>query len=250
MKNTYFISSDKNKVYQSLLALLTPRGVKKQEKCLIFGETLVQEFLKNSKHKALQLIHTENQFLNIEALSQDLDLICLERDLFQALDEFGIACPILVVEAPKVKPWAQDSGAHLEVFLPLGDPGNLGTALRSCNAFGVTSVVLTEEACHPYHHKVTRAASGTNFSLQITRGPSVKKLDDVDLLWALDKNGESISEFDRPESMRLLVGEEGGLPEKLKAGRLSIPISNEVESLNAATSLSIALYEFNRVGLK
>jgi 16S rRNA (guanine527-N7)-methyltransferase len=66
-------------------------------------------------------------------------------------------------------------------------------------------------------------------------------------LLALSSEGRDISDFEFPESFGLLVGMEGpGLPDWWKKRARAIPIGPQVESLNAATAVAIALYAWSR----
>ena len=124
--------------------------------------------------------------------------------------------------------------------MPLGDPSNLGALIRSAEAFGVSKVVLLEEAAHPFHPKAMRAASGATLRIPLYRGPALKDLK-VEMI-ALDLQGENIYEFQWPADFRFLVGEEGpGLAAAEVPRRVSIPMQKNAESLNAVVAASVAL---------
>jgi TrmH family RNA methyltransferase len=109
-------------------------------------------------------------------------------------------------------------------------------------------MVLLQEAATPFHPKAVRAASGSLFSLPLFRGPSIKNLADLKLphLIALDARGKDIRKFKWPSTPLLLVGEEGpGIPPELRCEKLSIPLKNNVESLNATAASAIALSHFS-----
>src|SRR6185436_9191147 len=99
----------------------------------------------------------------------------------------------------------------LTLFLPLGDPENVGAALRSAAAFAVDRVVLLEEAAHPHHPRAIRAAAGADLVLR--SGPSLDALLDappagLDLL-VLDRSGEPLDRVTPRTPLGLVVGEEG-----------------------------------------
>jgi tRNA G18 (ribose-2'-O)-methylase SpoU len=83
-------------------------------------------------------------------------------------------------------------------------------------------------------------------------GPSIGEIEDLCReyaleLIALDAAGEPLPGFSFPRRFLLLPGLEGpGLPESLRSRAISVPISGEVESLNAVVAVSIALYEWKR----
>jgi len=88
--------------------------------------------------------------------------------------------------------------------------------------------------------------------MSFQRGPSIRELAELAgkgeiTVVALDRSGQDIRDFIFPGSFMLLPGIEGpGLPEQIKKGAVSIPLSPDVESLNGAVAASIALYEWRR----
>jgi TrmH family RNA methyltransferase len=143
----------------------------------------------------------------------------------------------------------------LLVLAGIQDPGNLGTILRSAEAFGASGVLATKGTVSPFNSKAIRASSGTVFRLPVLRDLSpagVKSLlrrRHVALLASVPRGGKSLDEVDISQPAALALGSEGaGLPRELEeAGqRVSIPIATRVESLNVASSASVMLYEIAR----
>jgi len=137
----------------------------------------------------------------------------------------------------------------------LQDPGNLGTLIRSAEAFGAAGVVTLPGTVSPWNAKALRASSGSAFRL-----PIVSASDEVVFPWlrssgirllaAVTGRGLAASEIDFTKSAALLIGNEGrGLSEDLlnrAEARVMIPCPGPVESLNAAIAGSILLYEASR----
>lgn len=126
------------------------------------------------------------------------------------------------------------------------DPGNVGTIIRTAAACGAKNIILYGEVCDPYSPKAVRSSMGGIFHVNVTTElPSV--------LYALDMGGINIYEYDRelPSDYGLIVGSEAqGVSNALKqraADIISLPMSANVESLNAGVSLSVALYHFINV---
>jgi tRNA G18 (ribose-2'-O)-methylase SpoU len=107
-----------------------------------------------------------------------------------------------------------------------------------------------KEAASPSHPRVGRGSTAHVFDLEIARGPSIKDLANAEKdlqsrMIALDLNGPSLAEFEWPKAPLILIGEEGaGVPETFNCTRVKIPMRAGVESLNAAVSAGIALYDF------
>jgi TrmH family RNA methyltransferase len=152
------------------------------------------------------------------------------------------------------------------VLAGLQDPGNLGTILRSSEAFGSAGVVLGEGTVSPFNSKVVRASAGSVFRLPMVyrqaRGFEKKesaKLEEVSevlrrknvrLIATSSHKGLQIAQADLKTPAAIFFGNEGsGLPRDLMAKMdefISIPHTQQVESLNAGVAASIVLYEAAR----
>ncbi|HRJ74483.1 MAG TPA: RNA methyltransferase [Anaerolineales bacterium] len=138
------------------------------------------------------------------------------------------------------------------------DPGNLGTLLRSALATGVQAVLLPPETTDAFAPKVLRSGMGAHFKLPIQEMSweeisQVVKLAGLNVLIA-DMNGESCWETDLRKPMALIIGSEAeGASEsarKLSNGKISIPMSGDIESLNAGVAGSVLMFEVLRQRLK
>ena len=144
--------------------------------------------------------------------------------------------------------WAP--AAHGPVCLALwgvGDPGNVGTALRSALAFGAASVALGPGSADPYGHKAVRASMGALFEVPVVRVREIAELPGRTVALVAGK-GRPLAELEGGGDVTLLVGaEREGLPARVVAACdevAHIPIRSE--SLNAAMAATIGLYEIDR----
>lgn len=137
----------------------------------------------------------------------------------------------------------------------LQDPGNLGTILRSAEAFGAAGVFLTQGTVSVYNAKVLRGSAGSVFRLpvvQISSSELIPRLrsQGVRLLATSSHNGTRLPEADWQLPLAIFIGNEGGgLARDLMHQMdetLVIPQAAQVESLNAAVAASIVLYEAAR----
>ena len=232
------IESRDNQTFKDWLKLHDSKGVKKQGKFLVSGRKLVPELLRTCPERFSALIREVGHPLN----TSEMPVYALTKSLFNELDLLGTGSPILLGSFPETQQWTQ-SVEGPKVGLALQDPGNLGAALRACVGFGIENVILFEEACHPFHMKALKAGSGAQFELKLWRAPSVGDHTQLKNIIGLDMEGESLAGFRWPEDFTLVLGEEGqGLPDNINK-RVKIPMSGKIESLNATTSLAIALYE-------
>jgi TrmH family RNA methyltransferase len=147
--------------------------------------------------------------------------------------------------------WAPAPLGPLCVYLHgVHDPGNVGTVLRSAEAFGVASVVIGPGSADPFGPKAVRASMGAIFTVRVARGgelPGHK-------VALVPGQGMPLHELwpDRREGcderdIVLMVGSEReGLPDDVVAEAdeiAHIPIKSH--SLNAAMAVTIALYELS-----
>src|SRR6185369_5703677 len=135
------------------------------------------------------------------------------------------------------------------------DPGNLGTIIRSAEAFGVRAVLLGEKTVSHFNPKAVRASAGSLFREPLLR---VKMADAIPLLKAhgmrvlatSSHKGNPLHEADFTGAAMIVVGNEGaGVPQEILSladELVTIPHSARVESLNAGIAASILLYEAAR----
>jgi len=134
----------------------------------------------------------------------------------------------------------------------IGDPGNLGTMIRTADAAGIDAVIILPGTCDPFMQKVIRASAGSIFNI-----PLVFTSIDYLLKWLKErrlhlivtslKAEKTIFETDLTKGVALVFGNEAmGVSSELIAAAdeiVRIPIIGKAESLNVATAASICLYE-------
>ena len=143
----------------------------------------------------------------------------------------------------------------LLVVVGLQDPGNLGTILRSAEAFGAVGVLLGEGTVSPFNPKVVRGSAGSIFRLPVIRAKLAEVLPQlrekgVRLVATSSHKGVPLPEANLDGPVAVLVGGEGaGVPRDVLAKVdeiVAIPHAAQVESLNAGVAASIVLYEIAR----
>jgi len=145
------------------------------------------------------------------------------------------------------------------VVVGLQDPGNLGTILRSAEAFGSAGVVLGEGTVSPFNTKVIRASAGSIFRLPVVLSKNGGGMEEVTakfraeavrMIATSSHKGTPLDQARLTGPTAVFIGSEGsGLPRNLTAQvdeLVAIPHSPQVESLNAGVAGSIVLYEAAR----
>jgi TrmH family RNA methyltransferase len=140
-------------------------------------------------------------------------------------------------------------------------PGNIGTLVRSADAFGAGGVIVTGHAADVYDPKAVRASTGSLFALPVVRAPShqavlswVEAVRDggIDLhVMGADEHGDrDVAHYDFTRPTLTLIGNETtGLSSAWRDAcdhLVRIPMSGTASSLNAANAATVVLYEAAR----
>jgi len=245
------ITSRANAAFRKLLSLQTSKGIKEHGVFLAGGEKAVKEILSENKESVITLIRAPDMPAASPALSS-LRQITLSKELFKELNLLGTTGPLLELRLPETArfnahaPWP--SGCSL--FIPFGDPENIGAVIRSAAGLGVSRVVLLGEAACPFLPRAIRSSACSILRIRMEYGPP---LADIALLslkipfYSLDMRGRHLTGVVWPPTFGLIAGMEGtGLPDdvKEKCVSVSIPLENGLDSLNAAAAVSIALWDW------
>ncbi len=145
---------------------------------------------------------------------------------------------------------------HLLVLDNLQDPGNLGTILRTAEGAGVTGIVLSKDCVDVYNPKVIRSTMGS-----VYRMPFYYTEDLPASIACIKEKGittyaahlDGRADYDREDYKKpcaFFIGNEGsGLRDEIAAAAdiyIKIPMSGQVESLNAAVAAAVLMFEVRR----
>ncbi|WP_100448852.1 TrmH family RNA methyltransferase [Glycomyces xiaoerkulensis] len=142
------------------------------------------------------------------------------------------------------------------VFDRPGSPGNLGSLIRSADAFGAELVITNGHGADPFDPRSVRASTGSLFSTKVAHADSPRDV----ACWLADQAGEpirlvgadedgatDIADYDLTLPALLVIGREAaGMSRAWKEtvdATVRIPIGGSATSLNAAAAGSVALYE-------
>jgi TrmH family RNA methyltransferase len=224
----------------------------------IEGEHLLEEALKSNQ--ALKTVFVSERREVPDFVPRVVEVIRLANDVFQSCVETQTPQGIAALLVPPVS-----TIDHMLVGTPLivvavgiQDPGNLGTLIRSAEAFGATGVLTTLGGVSPWNQKALRASAGSVFRVPVAVATpeTMERMEQagIRLLAALKDEAPGIDDPSLRETLTgpcaLLIGNEGaGLSEdwiRMADKRVTIPCPGWVESLNAAVAGSILLWEISR----
>lgn len=124
----------------------------------------------------------------------------------------------------------------------VGDPGNVGTLARVCDAFGAY-LALSAGCADPFGPKALRASAGSIF------GVPLGEFSPEGAVALVAHGAPPLAELDPSLSRFVLGSEREGLPDEVVAGcaaRATIPLAGSAESLNVAMAGTVALYDWRR----
>lgn len=237
------IISKQNPLVKQLRALKDKKFRRENGTFLAEGEKLIRDCMQSSL-KIRRVFAREDYGGEIP-----VDLL-LGREAFDsvcdAVTPQGIAAEVEIPERTLQPP----QGSCL-VLDGVSDPANVGAMIRTANAAGYREIYLIDCA-DPYSPKSVRSAMGGVFFVDLMAGSRqevLQILEGVPLI-AADMNGIDIFGYTAPERFALCIGNEGnGLSSEVRARAketVRIPMGEHTESLNAAVSAGILMYELKR----
>jgi RNA methyltransferase, TrmH family len=197
-------------------------------------------------------------------ISSQTEALLLPEDVFSSAVDTetpqGVAA-LVKLKAPKLDDLLEQvDGNFLTVAVAgIQDPGNLGTIIRSAEAFSARGVLLGEKTVSPFNPKVIRASAGSMFReplirVKLAEAISQLKQAGVRVLASSSHKGKPLHEAGFIGPLMIAIGNEGaGLPPEILSAAdelITIPHSSRVESLNAGIAASIFLYEAARLRQK
>lgn len=147
----------------------------------------------------------------------------------------------------KKKDPVEISSSKILLLDGINDPGNLGTMIRSAEAFGFKDVILMPGTADVYNEKTLRASMGSIFRLNILNKTydDIKKLKSCYRILSADMDGLDIRNYKKDSKIIIAIGNEAnGLSQEMREitdDFIKIPMEGEIESLNAAIAASIIM---------
>jgi TrmH family RNA methyltransferase len=208
------------------------------------GEDLVQAALEAGIHPVEVLVDAERAPF-LDGLDEAEPV---EPRLLAEVSTLGHPSRVIAVlrraDLPQVDP-ADAPPVGLALW-HVGDPGNIGTILRSSDGLGPAFVALSPGCGDPTGPKALRASAGAIFRVPLGRFDDAPR----PRVALVARGGASLYEIELPEPATFVLGaEREGLPDDVVGEcelRATIPLGPGAESLNVAVTGAIALYEWRR----
>jgi TrmH family RNA methyltransferase len=256
------VQSKQNARLKELRRALASPGRNESGLVGIEGPNLVVEAVRAGLHIACVFVAQGSERL-VEALelSEKLEVLAMPRELLDAALTTETPQPVAALVEPPDWTWAhvlgdrKESAPLIVVLAGLQDPGNLGTILRSAEAFGADGVLSLEGTGSEWNPKAARASAGSVFRIPVLHPHEREAMErlreaGVRILATTVQGAQPADLVNLAMPVALVIGNEGnGVPVDLAAkayGAITIPCPGPVESLNAAVATSVLLYEAAR----
>ena len=156
---------------------------------------------------------------------------------------------------PELKNFKAKENSSIIVVESIEKPGNLGAILRSCEAFGIDALVITDPKVDFYNPNVIRSSVGCLFGMNVFQSANEELLKFLEqngfniFTTIMDQSAENIYQRDFKRKSALLFGtEHSGLSDFWigKGKNTLIPMSGSIDSLNLSNAVAICCYEILR----
>ena len=255
----HIISRD-NPVFKHLKKLAENSRERRAEgKTLLDGVHLIENYCEafketNQADLELVIIPEGKSSAEANALMQHLEHVntmMLPTLMFAELTPVASSTGILaLVKTPQIAP--PDTINFALMLEDIQDPGNLGSMLRTALGAGVDAVYLSKGCTDAWSPKALRGGQGAQFLLPIFEGVNIVEAmqNFAGNSYATTMQGESLYVQDLSQPTAFIIGNEGaGLSDKVVQAathQISIPMHQNLESLNAAAAAAICLFERKR----
>ena len=242
------------------LSLLMKKAKERKEQGLFVVEGV--KMFGEAPREWLAGVYVSEQFVSNEEhreLLSDVPYEIVADSVFRAVSDTQTPQGILaVVRMPKytMDDMLRGDQTHLLILESVQDPGNLGTMVRTGEGAGITGVVMNRTTVDLFNPKTIRSTMGSIYRVPFVVADDLEqtlqmlKKKGVRLYAAHLKGQKQYDAFDYTEATGFLIGNEGnGLSDEIANAAdsyIRIPMEGQVESLNAAISASLLMYECNR----
>ncbi len=238
-----------------------PSFRKKEGAVLIEGRNVILDILSHFPSKVRHLLIREDAipFLKKYNISCSYTVISalVFKDIAQVEESDGLILECSIQQDQELGSFlnACSSNTSFLILDRVQDPGNVGTLIRTAAAFGIKAVIAIRPTCDLWNPKVVRSGKGAHFQLELFES----SWDEIICLqpffpqliatYPKDMGAIDIDVFLESRKLQLhwalVLGNESqgvSIPSEIKIEKVSIPITDKVESLNVAQAGAILLY--------
>lgn len=226
---------------------------------IVYGKNVAKEILKKDKkiEKVYLIENFDDKEIKGAIEKKEIPVEVLSKREFSRFDKYSHQGIILFIEEFKyseIEDFFVDN-AKILILDHIEDPHNLGAIIRTCEAAGITGIIIPKDRSAEINSTVVSTSSGAIENVSVARvtnlAQTVKKLKDNGFwLVGTDMNGSDYREIDYGGRIALVIGNEGkGMSKLMKESCdfiATIPMRGEINSLNASVAAAIMIYEVMR----
>jgi TrmH family RNA methyltransferase len=226
---------------------------RKQEKSyMIEGLNIVKQAVESKANISLYIMSEDFYNSEMNHLVDSERSVVLSNARFRELTDTVNSQGIMAII--NQEPFNQNGIERVLVLNEVQDPGNMGTLVRSADAFGIDTVLITKGSCDIYNPKVIRSTMGSVFHVNLKKDLTneeafeILSMNEIKVYTSvLDEEAVKLNSINKREKWALVLGNESrGVNDfwiNNSSLKLMIPMFGKAESLNVAIAGSIIMYQ-------
>ena len=249
------IESFQNPKIKNLIRLTTDNRFRKKQKVFIVEGQQENERALKFNFKAIEFFICEEIF-NSYLPKEKINLV--SKEIYEKIAYRGTSEGIIGIYEEKensLQDYQPSENASIIILEGIEKPGNLGAILRSCEAFGIEALIITDPKVDFYNPNVIRSSVGCIFGMNIFSSKNEELLSFLKenqfqiFTTLMSQDAQSIHEKDYTKKSAILFGtEHSGLSNfwKDKGDNILVPMVGTIDSLNLSNAVAITCYEILR----
>ena len=249
------IESFQNPKIKNLIRLTTDNRFRKKQKAFIVEGQQENERALKFNFKAIEFFVCEEIF-NSYLPNEKINLV--SKEIYEKIAYRGTSEGIIGIYEEKensLQDYQPSKNASIIILEGIEKPGNLGAILRSCEAFGIEALIITDPKVDFYNPNVIRSSVGCIFGMNIFSSKNEELLSFLKenqfqiFTTLMSQDAQSIHEKDYTKKSAILFGtEHSGLSNfwKGKGDNVLVPMVGTIDSLNLSNAVAITCYEILR----
>lgn len=257
MKENIIASKDNPNI--KLLRKLQQKKYRQSEMLFVVENAVIIADAARQGHLFESLFITEGFNEKNPSLCEELAELCPEASFYRIPDKLNghfssLETPSGIAAIYRINENSLALASPTVYLNAIGDPGNLGTIIRSMAAFGFRNLVVDERCADLYNPKTIQAAKDAIFKVNIGKDEELAWLKanagKLPLYASVVAEGEDLDSFAKDKEFCLILGSEShGVSEgilELANRKITIGMSGKIESLNVAIAAGILFYKLRK----
>lgn len=249
------IESFQNPKIKNLIHLTTDNRFRKKQKVFIVEGQQENERALKFNFKAIEFFICEEIF-NSYLPNEKINLV--SKEIYEKIAYRGTSEGIIGIYEEKensLQNYQPSENASIIILEGIEKPGNLGAILRSCEAFGIEALIITDPKVDFYNPNVIRSSVGCIFGMNIFSSQNEELLSFLKenqfqiFTTLMSQDAQNIHEKDYTKKFAILFGtEHSGLSNfwKNKGDNVLVPMVGTIDSLNLSNAVAVTCYEILR----